>query len=811
MVETLEARLCLAAGALDKSFGGDGMVLTKFTGPNDDYATAVVIQDDGKAVVAGRTVGVAGGGGSQFLLVRFNPNGTLDKSFGKNGVAYSNYDFADDTGGFGANATDLALQDNGKIVVAGFFGPNFAAARFNADGAIDKKFADGGVFRIQAHSTGSSFAGAVAIRSDGRIVLGGQARVGEGAESNIDSTLVQLTRRGALDTSFGDGGIVRYDLGFRDDDRIYDLTLDADGKIVVVGEVGFNDQSRAFLARFNPDGSIDTPFGFDGQANWGTDFVADRASAVLVLDDERIVVTGSSGGDLVVRAYEPDGHLDTDFGNEGRITRDLGSSFDAGADVVAEADDGFFVLASKGAGEYPASNFAVLKYSNDGDLDSSFGENGLATGGIDTPVHFSALALTGDGSVVLAGNEPYDFHAEEDVIVARLAADGNLDPAFSRDGLATAGATGQRDAVVIEVEPLGGGKVLVLGRVRSIAGDEMVLAQYNVNGSLDKSFGRRGILKLRGFLYEYTTAMTLEPDGQIVVAGVTRTQRPSGGEDLIVRRFNRDGSPDDDFGTNGTAIGGDLSIYPADVEVQPDGKIVVGSSYGLGLNSTFGLARFDAGGTLDTDFGNGGRASADFPNNIDNVSDIVVQSDGKIVAVGASYLFTMPGEEWPPLAAIARFDTDGALDESFSEDGMLTFSNSGIAVAAHVNAKGKILVVTSGGRLLRLTPDGARDTKFGRNGRVRLDIDDARIINAAFDSRGDLVVLSNTIDDRFEVTGTFLTRFTRTGQRDESFGNDGVVAAKFSGAAIAIDEDADRLLFGGERNGRFAVARYLLD
>src|SRR5688572_15647603 len=199
--EMLEERLCLAAGALDESFGGDGMVFTKFTGANDDYATAVVIQDDGKAVVAGRTVG-AESGGSQFLLMRFNTNGSLDKSFGKGGVVYSNYDFDDDFGSFGANATDLALQDNGKIVVAGFFGPNFAAARFNADGSIDKKFADGGVFRIQAHSTGSSFAGAVAIHPDGRIILGGQARVGEGAESNIDSTLVQLTRRGTLDTSF---------------------------------------------------------------------------------------------------------------------------------------------------------------------------------------------------------------------------------------------------------------------------------------------------------------------------------------------------------------------------------------------------------------------------------------------------------------------------------------------------------------------------------------------------------------------------------------------------------------------------------
>jgi uncharacterized delta-60 repeat protein len=323
-------------GSLDRTFSGDGRQATDFPG-GDAAATGVAIQANGKIVVAG-------GSSGDFAVVRYRTDGSLDSSFSGDGKT---------TTGFGsaAGATGVALQANEKIVVVGRSGfpSDFALARFNQNGSLDSGFSNDGK---QTTDFGAAEAAhGVAIAGDGKIVVGG----GSGG----DFALARYTVNGSLDPSFsGDG---RQTTDFTGEGAADAVALQGDGRIVAVGVGGGPSDSDFALARYTVNGSLDPSFSGDGRQMTGFGG-SDQANAVAIQGDGKIVAGGFGGlpGDFALARYDPGGSLDPSFSGDGRQNTDFGS--DDGANGVALQGDGKIVAAGIGRGGNQATDFAVARY-----------------------------------------------------------------------------------------------------------------------------------------------------------------------------------------------------------------------------------------------------------------------------------------------------------------------------------------------------------------------------------------------------------------------------------------------------------------
>lgn len=260
-------------GSVDTSFGGgDGWVSPGLAGGAED-AAGVAVQPDGK-IVAGAFAG------GWFAVVRYLPDGSPDGAFGGgDGVTMTSFS---ETGGGGAVAHDLALQPNGKIVMAGYAGAtafDFAVARYNADGSPDTTFSGDG--KVTTDLGGYNWGQTVAVQSTGRIIVGGQ--------SADRFALVRYNLDGSRDLTFGTGGVATTDFGGTA--GVNDLVLQPDDRIVAGGAGQAGD---FLLARFNADGTLDTGFGTGGRTT--TDFGSgDRLNALALQSDGKVVAFGNSG------------------------------------------------------------------------------------------------------------------------------------------------------------------------------------------------------------------------------------------------------------------------------------------------------------------------------------------------------------------------------------------------------------------------------------------------------------------------------------------------------------------------------------
>ena len=317
-------------GSLDTSFGSDGQVITDLGGLASGHSLA--IQPDGKIIVTGMN-------NFNFALTRYNSDGSLDPSFGSEGKVIT------DLGG-NEGSDSVALQPDGKIVVAGVSSGNFAIVRYNSDGSLDPSFGSEGKVIIDFGSNESG--GNIAIQPDGKIVMAGES-AGNFAISRYNSD-------GSLDSSFGTEGKLTTDLGGQD----YGLgiVLQPDGKILVAGESADN----FALVRYNSDGSLDTSFGTGGHLT--TDLGGDDVGRSVALQpDGKILVVGESDSNFALVRYNSDGSLDTSFGSDGQVITDLG-----GDDIVrsvAIQPDGKIVVAGESDGD-----FALARYNCDGSLDA---------------------------------------------------------------------------------------------------------------------------------------------------------------------------------------------------------------------------------------------------------------------------------------------------------------------------------------------------------------------------------------------------------------------------------------------------------
>jgi uncharacterized delta-60 repeat protein len=415
------------AGDLDASFDGDGRVVFDVFGGVDDSAQAVAVQRDGKIVLAGFWCGFgAGCNVGTFAISRFNPDGSLDSAFGSGGrtlVAFPN--------GW-AQATDVAIQTDGKIVATGWRNDDdgvndadFALVRLEPDGDLDPTFSGDG--KVMTSFGGSDGGEAVTIQGDGKIVVAGSTR-GCGDE---DFALARYNTDGSLDTSFsGDGKVCS---GFGSDHEgalavaIQTNAFPGDHRtrIVVAGTTDDDncplDCDYDFaLARYHANGSLDTSFGGDGKVTTGLLSSEDVAAAVAIQPDGRIVAAGHTTNtgdhDFALARYNSDGSLDGSF-EGGTLVTEMGAWDEA--EALAIQADGRIVAAGWSWSATTGDNdFALSRYNTDGSLDASFSGDGRLRTSFDYAAWAKDVAIQADGRIVAAGSaESYD--GDYDFAIAR--------------------------------------------------------------------------------------------------------------------------------------------------------------------------------------------------------------------------------------------------------------------------------------------------------------------------------------------------------------------------------------------------------
>jgi uncharacterized delta-60 repeat protein len=380
-------------GSLDNTFGVNGIVTTSF-GSGDNYANATAIQADGKIVLAGESFN--SNGSPCFALTRYNTNGSLDNSFGNSGIVTTSF------GSGESYANDMAIQTDGKIVVAGESDnstnssqPRFTLTRYNTNGNLDNTFGTAGIVITSFVSEG--FANAMAIQADGKILA-----TGEGGNSANSIALTRYNINGSLDNTFGIGGIVTTLIGTSCGG--YAIDIQADGKIVVAGYGLLSNNQFCFaLTRYNTNGSLDNTFGTAGIV---TTIIGGAYSsfayALAIQADGKIVVAGDNAINnnqdvIALTRYNINGSLDNTFGTGGIVTTLIGTSCRARA--LAIQADGKIVVAV-GSNNH---NFTLLRYNTNGSLDNTFGTAGIITTVIGIVSAAADIAIQADGKIVAAG------------------------------------------------------------------------------------------------------------------------------------------------------------------------------------------------------------------------------------------------------------------------------------------------------------------------------------------------------------------------------------------------------------------------
>ena len=388
-------------------------------------------------------------------------------------------------------------------------------------------------------------------------------------------------------------------------------------------------------------GSLDTSFGTGGTGTVTTPIGTsnDHANAVAIQPDGKIVAAGVSDNgsniDFALVRYNTDGSLDTTFNNTtGKVTTPIGADNDE-AYAVAIQPDGKIVAAGYSDN---GSNleFALARYNTNGNLDTTFNTTGKVTTTIGTDDNVAdAVAIQPDGKIVAAGWSDNGSNAHFTLV--RYDTNGSLDTSFGTGGKVTTPIGTDKDvAIAVAIQP--NGKIVAAGYSDNGGNWDFALVRYNIDGSLDASFGTGGkVTTPIGTGQDIAYAVAIQPDGRIVAAG--NSLNGSNYDDFALARYNINGSLDATFNTTGrvTTPIGTYDDYAYDVAIQPDGKIVAaGYSYN-GSNYVFALVRYNTDGNLDTSFGTGGRVVSPIGSGEDQALAVAIQPDGKIVAAGYSY------------------------------------------------------------------------------------------------------------------------------------------------------------------------------
>lgn len=665
-----------------------------------------------------------------------------DPTFGNGGMATAGF-----PGGIAA-IMRVARQSDGKIVGVGGTQESLLIVRVTAGGQFDASFGADGVVQLPwgVATNGVQVGYGCAVQPDGKIVVA--ARV-LGAYDGLTSheVVVRLLSDGSLDTSFAGTG---YRIGMAGTAATA-LALDESGNLVVGG---------TRLERFLPDGTADTSFGTDGAALPGlgiTDLTLDG-------DGNIIAVGGKSIG-----RFTSAGAPDATFGTGGIVTVTSDTSYDQLFSVAVQSDGKIVVGGALTPTGAASQNFWIGRFTSTGEPDTSFATTGAVTGDDGSGGVAYGVGLDATGKVVGSGFATIGGASGKN---ARFDAAGALDTTFGSQGLGTAGPLEPFSNVALD--PDGGFAVGGAGFTQGAFGYSIAIAHTTAAGAADPSFGTGGqITREVGGSFDRAHALAFQPDGKILVGGWAYT---GGGAGVV--RFNHDGTLDTTFADGGTLSRSQNLMYVNALAVQPSGKILVAGLSGLsGGARQFAVERYDASGTLDASFGEGGAAGAPIIDGQDAVGlNMTVADDGTIVLVGQTATADGKAEY-----GVLELTAEGAPKAGFGTAGATSTSFGGsysMATHAVVQADGSavILGLANGApTLVRFTAEGALDASFG----PLVVPDSAGMLPFGLTQQADgalIAVAGSYTDGTLEVV-----RYTAGGALDDSFGDGGVVTRTLGG------------------------------
>jgi uncharacterized delta-60 repeat protein len=822
-LQALEDRCLLSAGQLDPTFGSGGSVISDAQQPTSTAAAALTVtQPDGKVIIAGTDRG-------HILVARYDSDGSLDTTFGNQGRVSFRF-----TAGLQSIATAVALDGCGQIVVeARLLGfstlvDGTGVARFNTDGSVDTGFGTSGQVAFALGGAEFSNTAGLAIDPLGRIVVAGNTL----ATAQGDQIVVaRLTPTGGLDPSFGSGGqVIGLARPFGSSDAM-GVAVDGDSRIFVA-------TTNFIVARLTATGTLDSMYGSGGQTTITPGFNG-IATGLAVDATGGAILTGTvgvgsffGGEDIAVARLTSTGTMDSSFGSGGATTINLGAgggplqrAENEAAAVAVDPLGGLVV-----AGRFTPSNnpfaVAVVHLSSTGTLDSSFGSNGAAFSALNDGQSDSALgmAVTPDGRVLVSDSSG---------TLDRFTSTGLPDDTWGLGGrVAILGPTlvPTIDSAVGLTTTQPDGKLIVVGTSN---GPNLSVARYNADGSLDTSFNGDGVQRIlvNSILNLDPSAVTVDGSGRIVVVGhidtVNRQQQL-----FAALRLNADGTPDATFGNYGLATfsvgSGSALDGAAGVAIDASNRIViVGSTYTSSTSANFAVARLNAGGSLDSSFGNGGVTTIDF-GGLDTAAAVALDTTGDILVAGTTDANAATGADF----AVARLTGAGALDSSFGAGGKVTLSIGTGATSDHatglaLDPAGRIVVAGTTGALsgpvaqfavARLTSTGTPDSTFGSGGQVTASFgsDTFNVVaGVAVDAAGRIAVAGTTSSS---TTSFAVALFEASGRPDPDFGTAGQMTTHVGGtsavpvidrAAGVVFDAAGRLVVAGTAASQFALVRYL--
>ncbi len=396
------------AGDPDSTFSADGITVTNIN-PGNDYGLAMALQPDGRIVAAGMTT-TTEAPSERVALVRYMPDGSLDSSFGNAGVTSTAI------GTIRSQATAVAIQPDGRIIIAGFASSGasssvFMLARYQPDGSLDNAFGDNGIL-FDDLGPQNDRANGMVLQPDGRIVVTGQA--------GGDHAVVRYNADGSRDNSFGIDGIRIMDIA-GGVDVANAVVLQPDGYIVVAGHSVSQDDpdAQATLVRYAPDGSLDPTFGTAGIQVSAFTSNDDMSHAIALQADGRIVVAGANIGvgiyQVLLARHLADGSVDASFDDDGFILMPIGSTSTLSSVVVLT--DGKIL-----AGGRTDTRFLLMRFESDGAMDDGFGANGVVNTFIGSNASGAGLLVQPDGMALLCGFAWF-APAYADVVVVRYHMD----------------------------------------------------------------------------------------------------------------------------------------------------------------------------------------------------------------------------------------------------------------------------------------------------------------------------------------------------------------------------------------------------
>lgn len=670
-------------GLPDASFGQGGSLTVDEEFESTSISLLLERAVNGDILLAGISANTG-----QTLLRRLLPNGTPDVTFGINGVARH-----------AIRGSCMTVQPDGKILLAGRIpvaggGVTLGVVRFLTDGSPDALFGTAGVATMPTGVFG------ITTQADGKIMLTGVQ-------------VSRLNANGTLDTSFGTGGHATSP--FAGASIAIKPMIAADGRVLVLGrhETTSNPLvTHHHVVCYNTDGTLHLPYGANGVAIPGLEagYLGDEfgpAAYASQLADGKLLVgaavwNGHFSSFSMIRLKSDGTRDDTYGGGVLRLnSRDyLYPSFSSLGGLALQPDGG--IVYSGSMTSFQASGYAEVRaFHSDGRANTSFGNGGTLqmTGPNDGQLYGSAILPKPDGRFVLGGRNT----TTRRWIHSQRLSNGTADPSFN-SGLVSVTNIGTTSSTFLNAMQLdGSGRVVSFGHLRGAGSlQDFVLTRHQADSGLDTTFGSNGVVITSVGGDDSAACMVILPDGRILVGGSTRVSTASPTSSPAMARFLPNGSLDVSFGTGGIISSvGALNASVNGLALLPDGRFIaaLGSFGSSGQNQRPSLLRFMPSGILDTSFGENGVA-AGLPADayhFGSLRDVQIQQDGRIVAVGDLRDPTSMNLHHDVL--VLRYEADGFLDPSFGHLGkrlvpMSSGNSRGLKVT--IQPDNQILVSASG-------------------------------------------------------------------------------------------------------------------